>query len=79
LTQALVELYACRPLNELQGIHHPLYGMVTNGDGWRFYRYEASQVYESDPYSRIGHNTLLGVLDALFALCHQNRQASIKL
>ncbi|MEZ4865704.1 MAG: hypothetical protein R3C14_30610 [Caldilineaceae bacterium] len=76
LAQSLVEMYACQQLNALQDIHHPLYAIVTNGDGWRFYRYEADQVYESDLYTRTGHETLLSILDAIFALCQQNKSVS---
>lgn len=75
LAQVLVAMYTCCQLNAAQQIYHPLYAIVTNGDSWRFYRYEDGQVYESEIYVRTGHNTLLGVLDAIFALCHQNRQA----
>lgn len=77
LAQALVEMYACQQINKAEGIHHPLYAIVTNGDTWRFYRYEAGQVYATEPYVRTGHATLLGVLDVIFALCWQNRQASV--
>lgn len=75
LAQSLVEMHACHQLNAQQGIHHPLYAIVTNGDGWRFYRYEAGQVYESDLYTRTGNEILLGILDAIFALCQQNKSA----
>lgn len=77
LAQALVEMYACQQINAAEGIHHPIYAIVTNGDIWRFYRYEAGQVYATEPYVRTGHATLLGVLDVVFALCWQNRQASV--
>ena len=70
----LVEMYTCYQINADQKIDHPLYAIVTNGDSWRFYRYAGGQVYESEIYVRTGHNTLLGVLDVIFALCHQNRQ-----
>lgn len=76
LAQSLVEMHACQQLNAQQGRHHPLYAIVTNGDGWRFYRYEAGQVYESDLYTRTGNETLLGILDEIFALCQQNRSIS---
>jgi hypothetical protein len=78
LAQVLVEMYTCYQINAEQQIDHPLYAIVTNGDSWRFYRYEGGQVYESEIYVRTGHNTLLGVLDVIFALCHQNRQRSQK-
>ena len=59
LAQALVEMYACRENNETQGIRHPLYAIVTNGDTWRFYRYEADQVYATEPYVRTGFGNLV--------------------
>lgn len=79
LAQCLVEMYVCYNLNSQPSKNEPptiptfpIYAIVTNGDGWRFYRYEAGQVYESIYYTRDDIATLLGVLDTVFAASEAN-------
>lgn len=66
-------MHACLQLNTQQGtqapVYTPIFAIVTNGDVWRFYRYEDGQVYESSFYTRTNSETLLGILGWIFAKC----------
>ena len=41
-TQCLGEMYACRVKNEAAGLTTDVYGIVSNGQGWVFYRWDAA-------------------------------------
>jgi hypothetical protein len=70
LAQCLVELQACAEINERTGDAIPLYGIVTNGSGWQFYRRDVSgEVFESAFYSATQADEILGILEAIFADC----------
>jgi hypothetical protein len=61
---------ACQDCNGDQTIE--VLGIVTNGDGWRFYRLDQSgQVYETGLYSNRNPAELLGVLHQLLKQCNQ--------
>lgn len=68
LAQCLVELQACYEANRSAGHEHTVYGIVTNGSGWQFYKREtSSKVYETGLFSSTNTEQLLGMLDWLFA------------
>jgi hypothetical protein len=68
--QCLAELSACRWNNQQAGKECDVYGIVTNGNTWQFYRYTlAGEVFETPPYSITDLPGLLGVLDHIFAAC----------
>ena len=70
LAQCLVEMKACQDCNGDRTIE--VLGIVTNGDGWRFYRLDSSgQVYETGLYSNRNPAELLGVLHQLLKQCNQ--------
>lgn len=73
LAQCLVEMKACQ-YNNLQHQHHiDVFGIVTNGDTWQFYRLTmANQVYGTEAFSRGTMNILLGCLQYLFQQCEAN-------
>jgi hypothetical protein len=61
---------ACRWNNEQAGTPCDVYGIVTSGNTWQFYRFSLSgEVYETLPYSITDLSGLLGVLDLIFAAC----------
>ncbi len=67
LAQCLVELQACSEANENSGV---VFGIVTNGQGWQFYRREpGGEVFETGLFSSANTGQLLGMLDYLFARC----------
>lgn len=70
LAQCLIEMKACQELNHAQGQALDILGIITNGEGWRFYQLQPSnQVQETALYSTRDTEILLGVLRHLFESC----------
>ena len=75
LAQCLVEMQACQWRNQKIGRNITIFGIVTNGEGWKFYRLELTgQVYETVLYSLQDISILLGVLTFVFSQCDRNLQ-----
>jgi hypothetical protein len=73
LAQCLVEMQACQWQNRQAGHNIDILGIVTNGEGWRFYRLTTTgDVYETPLYSVGDMALLLGRLRYIFKLCEQN-------
>jgi hypothetical protein len=73
LAQCLVEMKACRWNNEQAGHSIDVYGIVTNGEGWKFYKLTTEgQVYESLLYSLGDRDKILGILQYVFTKCEEN-------
>jgi hypothetical protein len=71
--QCLVEMQACQWSNRELGRVVPIYGIVTNGEGWKFYRLAIDGVVSETLLYGIGEmSILLGLLRSLFGLCAQN-------
>ncbi len=71
--QCLVEMQACQWVNQQLGKIIDIYGIVTNGEGWKFYRLAINrEVSESLLYGIGEMSILLGLLRAFFGLCEQN-------
>lgn len=71
--QCFVEMKACQQANQQLGKAIDIYGIVTNGDGWQFYRLTVEgQVSESPLYGTGGMPILLGTLRTFFRMCEQN-------
>ena len=71
-TQCIAEMYACRQTNEASGLCTAVYGIVSNGQGWVFYRWTADAA-DFGRTSLFGINALpalLGALDFVCAACH---------
>jgi hypothetical protein len=67
--QCLAEMAACRWNNRQRGLDIAVYGIVSNGQGWQFYKVEPSdEIYETNQY---GIENLPGVLGALDFVCGQ--------
>ena len=73
LAQCLVEMQACQWENQQVGRSIDSLGIVTNGDGWQFYKLTIdNQVYET-PFYAIGTlEVVLGWLKYIFQLCQSN-------
>ncbi|NEO86107.1 MAG: hypothetical protein F6J87_17905 [Spirulina sp. SIO3F2] len=70
LAQCLVEMKACQEQNLAQNHVIDILGIVTNGEGWRFYQLKHSNaVQETALYSTKDADLLLGVLRHLFIAC----------
>lgn len=71
--QCLVEMKACQWSNQALGRELIIYGIVTNGEGWKFYRLEPSGIVSETFLYGIGEmSILLGLLRSLFQLCSLN-------
>jgi len=70
--QCLVEMQACQHTNREIGRLIDAYGIVTNGDGWKFYRLDAEgQAHETLLYGIAEMPQLLGILQTFFRKCAQ--------
>ncbi|NJM47753.1 MAG: hypothetical protein HC860_17615 [Alkalinema sp. RU_4_3] len=71
LAQCLVEMKACW-LNHVAAEREiEVLGIVTNGMGWRFYRWAAiGEVYETVMYGEHGMSELLGALRQMLEICN---------
>lgn len=75
LAQCLVEMQACQWQNGQVDRNIDVLGIVTNGEGWKFYRLDlAGAVHETLLYSVSDINSVLGILRSIFELCEQNLQ-----
>ncbi|MGC8711679.1 MAG: hypothetical protein ACP5RH_04740 [Leptodesmis sp.] len=73
LAQCLVEMQACQWQNRQLGHDIDVFGIVTNGDGWQFYKLTtAGQIYETLLYSLNDLPAILGALHFIFQICEQS-------
>lgn len=71
--QRLVEMQACQWANQQSGRAIDVYGIVTNGEGWKFYRLTLAGEVSASLLHGIGEMPmLLGLLRAFFRLCSNN-------
>ncbi len=64
--QCLVEMQACQWMNAQAGIQRTVFGIVTNGEGWKFYRLELNGQVAVTTLFSVGHlGELLGMLCVL--------------
>jgi len=74
--QCLVEMHACQWVNRQMGRDIDIYGIVTNGEGWKFYCLPLNgQVSESLLHGIGEMSILLGLLKKFFGLCDRTLQA----
>ncbi|NES80296.1 MAG: hypothetical protein F6K10_01815 [Moorea sp. SIO2B7] len=73
LAQCLVEMKACQYGNIQKQYNIDVFGIVTNGDTWKFYRLTTdNQVYGTEAYSKGTMNILLGYLRHILKLCEEH-------
>jgi hypothetical protein len=73
LAQCLAEMKACQYCNREMSLDMEIFGIVTNGDSWQFYRLQLDgQVYGTETYSNGMIAELLGRLRYIFRLCEEN-------
>jgi hypothetical protein len=71
--QCLAEMYACAWNNQQEGHSIDIFGIVSNGQVWQFYRLTpAGVVSESELYTTARLPELLGMLDYVCAECAKN-------
>ncbi len=68
--QCVAELAACREKNQAEGHDLDLFGFVSNGQVWQFYKLTtASEIFETAEYTTLYMPELLGALDYVCAEC----------
>ena len=68
--QCLAELVACREKNLADGYDIDLFGFVSNGQTWLFYKLTTTnEIYETSEYNVENLPRLLGALDYICAEC----------
>ena len=73
LAQCLVEMQACQWQNQQEGHLIEIYGMVTNGSSWRFYRMDTNGIiYETSTFAIGDMEQLLGKVRSVFEQCQRN-------
>ena len=66
--QCVGEMFACREKNEAVGIRADVFGIVSNGQGWVFYRWDRSdQNFERTDF--FGIKSLPDLLGAITTVC----------
>jgi hypothetical protein len=71
--QCVAEMYACQWNNQQKGLLRDVFGIVSNGQGWQFYKLTlAAEVFETDLYNTKYLPELLGVLDYICSECAKN-------
>jgi hypothetical protein len=79
LAQCLPEMKACRYNHQKLGQDLEIYGIVTNGEGWQFYKLSLDgSVYGSDLYATGNLPQVLGILHHVFQQCEQNLLAILR-
>jgi hypothetical protein len=73
LAQCLVEMQACQWNNQMIGKAIDIFGIVTNGEGWKFYKLTPeNQVYETILYALGELPDILGILNSIFTTCESH-------
>lgn len=68
--QCLGEMVACAQNNLQEGYDLDVFGIVSNGQGWQFYKLtRAGEIFESVLYAASDLPRLLGILDDVCAAC----------
>ena len=68
--QCVGEMYACQWLNAQESFSSNIYGIVSNGANWQFYKAASNgDLYRSPLLVITNLPQLLGALDAVFAAC----------
>jgi hypothetical protein len=71
--QCLAEMYACQWNNRQRQLEIDVYGIVSNGQGWRFYKLtQDNRTFETTLYGMEDLQGLLGALDYICIECAKN-------
>lgn len=71
--QCLAEMAACRWSNQQRGLDIDVYGIVSNGQTWQFYKLtRMGEIFETGSYTTEFLPELLGALDCVCAACAKN-------
>ncbi len=71
--QCLAEMLACRWNNQQEGHDADIYGIVSNGQSWQFYKLcRTEEIWETEIYTMQFLPQLLGALEHVCAECAKN-------
>lgn len=71
--QCLAEMSACRWNNQQRGLAIDVYGIVSNGQAWQFYKLILTgDIFETDLYGMEDLSGVLGALDYVCSECAKN-------
>ena len=71
--QCLAEMAACRSNNQQSGQDRDVYGIVSNGQGWQFYKLaQTGEVFASELFALGDLPGLLSMLDTICGECAKN-------
>ena len=74
--QCLAEMAACRWSNQQRGLDVEVFGVVSNGQTWRFYKLSLTgEIFETGFYTTEFLPELLGALDYVCGECAKNAPA----
>ena len=72
-TECVAEMTACRENNVQAGYAMDVFGIVSNGQDWKFYKLTTlAELHESPPFDRTYLPELLGALEMICAECARN-------
>jgi hypothetical protein len=75
--QCIAEMIACRDNNRQEGHEIDVYGIVSNGQTWQFYKLTPQQeLFETDLYVTSDLPRLLGALDYVCGECAKNNPSA---
>lgn len=70
--QCVMGMEACRWRNEQNGMICDVFGIVSNGEGWKFYQItQERKLYETSLYSTSEPESVLGLVDYVFGKCDE--------
>ena len=70
LAQCLVEMDACQWNNQQINQTLTVFGIVTNGDGWQFYKFTSDRkIYETELYGMVHLDLIIAILRHIFTQC----------
>ncbi len=76
LAQCLVEMKSCSWNNQQAGKNLDVYGIVTNGEVWKFYKLAITgQVFESLSFAFKNQEEVFAALTYVFTRCEENLEA----
>ncbi len=74
LAQCLVEMKTCQWHHQQVGKSFDIFGIVTNGEGWKYFKLDQKAAYETTLYSISDIAAIIGGLHYLFTKCAQNSE-----
>lgn len=79
LAQCLAEMSVCAEKNHAAGVELEVYGIVSNGSGWQFYKRDLKGAYwQSEGYGIQPLEPVLGAVDYILARCTENVQITAR-